>query len=344
MRRCFLRFIKTFLLLIKIVVVGVTLIVIADFSIKNPFKQLFLITHFPGISKRSQSFMPAKNAIVEYLSTHSETTIDTGFLAYLANLTQVAKNRAEYCKLDCEGAGGTTHQSQAYRQRKLLLARHTVRHGQPAHRQIRRRVSVPPFFTPGATISTRLNPMPRNRHASSSVASMRTSSRIAARTQTSSPTGRSFPPGWKPRRSNLWEKQTRQRSHERHGNTIRQKLGNQRLLGLDYYSGGHLTHATGHNISAQMFDAYTYSVDRTTGLLDYDQIEKWRSTSSRSFLLTGYSAYPRKSISRACAKLPTRSERYSWLTWPISPALSPAGSSKAVSSRPLRACRDHHYP
>ena len=57
-------------------------------------------------------------------------------------------------------------------------------------------------------------------------------------------------------------------------NALRQKLGNQRLLGMDYYSGGHLTHGYRHNVSAQMFDAYTYGVNKETGLIDYDDIEK----------------------------------------------------------------------
>ncbi|NLA93286.1 MAG: glycine hydroxymethyltransferase, partial [Spirochaetales bacterium] len=55
---------------------------------------------------------------------------------------------------------------------------------------------------------------------------------------------------------------------------LRGLLGNQRLLGLDYYSGGHLTHGYRQNISAQMFDAYSYSVNKESGLLDYDEIEK----------------------------------------------------------------------
>ncbi|MFO7849264.1 MAG: glycine hydroxymethyltransferase, partial [Spirochaetia bacterium] len=41
---------------------------------------------------------------------------------------------------------------------------------------------------------------------------------------------------------------------------IRKAMGNQRLLGLDYYSGGHLTHGYRFNVSAQMFDAYSYGV------------------------------------------------------------------------------------
>jgi glycine hydroxymethyltransferase len=75
---------------------------------------------------------------------------------------------------------------------------------------------------------------------------------------------------------------------------VREKLGNQRLLGLDYYSGGHLTHGYRQNISAQMFDAYTYTVEEKSGLLDYDAIEKMAQEVKPLILLAGYSAYPRK--------------------------------------------------
>ncbi|MDC7222693.1 MAG: glycine hydroxymethyltransferase [Spirochaetales bacterium] len=77
-------------------------------------------------------------------------------------------------------------------------------------------------------------------------------------------------------------------------NKIRAELGNQRLLGLDYYSGGHLTHGYRHNVSAQLFDAYTYTVDKETGLLDYDAIEEMAMEIKPLIFLTGYSAYPRK--------------------------------------------------
>ena len=76
-------------------------------------------------------------------------------------------------------------------------------------------------------------------------------------------------------------------------NELRRELGNQRLLGMDYYSGGHLTHGYRHNVSAQMFDAYTYGVDRATGLLDYEAIEKTALEIKPLILLAGYSAYPR---------------------------------------------------
>ena len=75
---------------------------------------------------------------------------------------------------------------------------------------------------------------------------------------------------------------------------IRNACHNQRLLGLDYYSGGHLTHGYRQNISAQMFDAYSYSVNEDTKLLDYDEIEHMAKEVRPLILLAGYSAYPRK--------------------------------------------------
>lgn len=76
-------------------------------------------------------------------------------------------------------------------------------------------------------------------------------------------------------------------------NEIRQSLNNQRLLGMDYYSGGHLTHGYRRNLSAKMFDAYSYAVNRDSGLLDYDEIEAMAVSIKPLILLAGYSAYPR---------------------------------------------------
>ena len=77
-------------------------------------------------------------------------------------------------------------------------------------------------------------------------------------------------------------------------NRIREACHNQRLLGLDYYSGGHLTHGYRQNVSAQMFDAYSYTVDEKTSLLDYDAIEAMVKKVKPLILLAGYSAYPRR--------------------------------------------------
>ena len=74
---------------------------------------------------------------------------------------------------------------------------------------------------------------------------------------------------------------------------IREECHNKKLLGMDYYSGGHLTHGYRQNISAQMFDVYSYGVG-DDGLLDYDSIEEMAVTLKPLILLAGYSAYPRK--------------------------------------------------
>ncbi len=75
---------------------------------------------------------------------------------------------------------------------------------------------------------------------------------------------------------------------------VRQAVGNQRLLGMDYYSGGHLTHGYRQNVSAQMFDAYSYTVNKETGLLDYEELETMVKEIKPLIFLAGYSAYPRK--------------------------------------------------
>ncbi|HBG15772.1 MAG TPA: glycine hydroxymethyltransferase [Firmicutes bacterium] len=76
-------------------------------------------------------------------------------------------------------------------------------------------------------------------------------------------------------------------------NKLRSLLGNQRLLGMDYYAGGHLTHGYRHNVSAQMFEAFGYGVNQETGFLDYDEIQKMAVELKPLILLAGYSAYPR---------------------------------------------------
>ena len=74
---------------------------------------------------------------------------------------------------------------------------------------------------------------------------------------------------------------------------IRIEMGNQRLLGLDLYSGGHLTHGYRHNVSAQMFDVYNYTVDEETGMLDYNQIRELLHEVKPLIFLIGFSAYTR---------------------------------------------------
>ena len=74
---------------------------------------------------------------------------------------------------------------------------------------------------------------------------------------------------------------------------LRAELGNQRLLGMDLGSGGHLTHGYRPNVSGRMFECHGYGVDAATGLLDYAELERRARQVRPLILLAGYSAYPR---------------------------------------------------
>lgn len=76
-------------------------------------------------------------------------------------------------------------------------------------------------------------------------------------------------------------------------NEVRTALHQQRLLGLDYYSGGHLTHGYRFNISGHLFDAYSYGVDAKDGLVNLDALRRQVHELKPRILLAGYSAYPR---------------------------------------------------
>src|SRR5215213_2577890 len=59
--------------------------------------------------------------------------------------------------------------------------------------------------------------------------------------------------------------------------SLRRELGNQRLLGMALDAGGHLTHGFRPNVSGKLFEIARYTVDPTTGLLDYDQVQIGRA-------------------------------------------------------------------
>ncbi len=75
---------------------------------------------------------------------------------------------------------------------------------------------------------------------------------------------------------------------------LRERLGNQRLLAMDLYSGGHLTHGYRLNVSGRMFDAESYGVERETHLIDYDDVREKARKFRPLILVAGYSAYSRK--------------------------------------------------
>ncbi len=76
--------------------------------------------------------------------------------------------------------------------------------------------------------------------------------------------------------------------------TLRARLGNQRLLGMSLDTGGHLTHGFRPNISGKMFHQRQYGTDPETGLLDYEAVAAAAREFKPLVLVAGYSAYPRR--------------------------------------------------
>jgi glycine hydroxymethyltransferase len=76
--------------------------------------------------------------------------------------------------------------------------------------------------------------------------------------------------------------------------TLRAKLGNQRLLGMSLDAGGHLTHGFRPNVSGKMFYQRSYGTDPATGLVDYGAVAAIAREFKPLILVAGYSAYPRR--------------------------------------------------
>jgi len=65
------------------------------------------------------------------------------------------------------------------------------------------------------------------------------------------------------------------------------------ILGMSLNSGGHLTHGAKPAQSGKWFNAVHYDVDKNTGLIDYDSIEKLALEHKPKIIIAGGSAYSR---------------------------------------------------
>ncbi|MEE4135669.1 MAG: serine hydroxymethyltransferase [Desulforhopalus sp.] len=65
------------------------------------------------------------------------------------------------------------------------------------------------------------------------------------------------------------------------------------ILGMALPHGGHLTHGAKVSISGRYFNAQSYELDRTTGLLDYDQVRTKALAVRPKLIIAGHSAYQR---------------------------------------------------
>ncbi|MGH7257601.1 MAG: serine hydroxymethyltransferase [Nitrospiraceae bacterium] len=65
------------------------------------------------------------------------------------------------------------------------------------------------------------------------------------------------------------------------------------ILGMDLAQGGHLTHGSRVNFSGIIFRAFSYGVDRQTGLIDYAAVQRIAEECRPRILVVGASAYAR---------------------------------------------------
>lgn len=66
------------------------------------------------------------------------------------------------------------------------------------------------------------------------------------------------------------------------------------VLSLDLAAGGHLSHGAKPNQSGRWFTIVSYGVDRETGRIDYDNVEKLALEHQPKLIISGGSSYPRE--------------------------------------------------
>ena len=65
------------------------------------------------------------------------------------------------------------------------------------------------------------------------------------------------------------------------------------ILGMSLNSGGHLTHGAKVALSGKWLNSFHYDVDKETGLIDYNQVEKLANEHKPKLIIAGGSAYSR---------------------------------------------------
>ena len=65
------------------------------------------------------------------------------------------------------------------------------------------------------------------------------------------------------------------------------------ILGMSLNSGGHLTHGSKASVSGKWFNAIAYDIDKESGLINYNDVEKLALESKPKLIIAGGSAYSR---------------------------------------------------
>jgi glycine hydroxymethyltransferase len=63
------------------------------------------------------------------------------------------------------------------------------------------------------------------------------------------------------------------------------------ILGMSLAHGGHLTHGAKVSSSGKLYNAVQYGIDTTTGLIDYDEVERLAVEHQPKMIVAGFSAY-----------------------------------------------------
>lgn len=66
-----------------------------------------------------------------------------------------------------------------------------------------------------------------------------------------------------------------------------------KILGFDLSHGGHLTHGSPVNFSGKLYSPSFYGVEKETGLIDWDKVEKTANKEKPKMIICGASAYSR---------------------------------------------------
>lgn len=79
------------------------------------------------------------------------------------------------------------------------------------------------------------------------------------------------------------------------------------VMGMNLAHGGHLSHGSPVNVSGKYFNVVPYGVDKQTGRIDYDEMERIALECKPKMIVSGASAYPRvidfKRIREICDKV-----------------------------------------
>jgi glycine hydroxymethyltransferase len=67
-----------------------------------------------------------------------------------------------------------------------------------------------------------------------------------------------------------------------------------KVLGMDLAHGGHLTHGSPVNFSGQLFNFISYGIDKKTGMINMEDVERVAHEHRPKMIVAGASAYPRE--------------------------------------------------